>query len=78
MNTGVDHKESCVKVTECVSPQEGIIRKVLLKIYGMRMTTRVDHKESCFKVTECVSPQEGIIRKVLSKLRNAYHQRSGS
>ena len=32
MTTGEDHKESCVKVTECVSPQEWIIRKVLLKL----------------------------------------------
>ena len=29
MITGVDHKENWVKVTECVSPQEWIIRKVV-------------------------------------------------
>ena len=29
---GVDHKESCVKVAECVSPQQWIIRKVVLKL----------------------------------------------
>ena len=32
MTTGVDHKESCVKVTECVSPQKWMIRKVVLKL----------------------------------------------
>ena len=32
MTTGVDHKELCVEVTECVSPQERIIRKVVLKL----------------------------------------------
>ena len=32
MSTRVDDMESCVKVTECVSPQERIIRKVLLKL----------------------------------------------
>ena len=31
MTTAVDHKESCVKDTECVSPQEWIKRKVVLK-----------------------------------------------
>ena len=34
MTTGVDRKESSVKVTECVSPQEWIIRKVLLKLWN--------------------------------------------
>ena len=42
------------------------------------MTTGEDDKESVVKVTERISPQEWIIRKVLLKLRNAYHQRSGS
>ena len=32
MTTEEDHKESSVKVTECVSPQEWIIKKVLLKL----------------------------------------------
>ena len=32
MATGVDHKESCVKVTECISDQECIIREVVLKL----------------------------------------------
>ena len=32
MTTGVDDKESCVKVTSCVSLPEWIIRKVLLKL----------------------------------------------
>ena len=32
MTTGVDGKESCLKVTECVSPQEWMIRKVVLKL----------------------------------------------
>ena len=32
MTTGVDHKESCVKVREYVSPQQWIIRKVVLKL----------------------------------------------
>ena len=29
---GVHHKESCVKITECISQQEFIIRKVVLKV----------------------------------------------
>ena len=32
ITTGVDYKESCVKVTECVSRQEWMIRNVLLKL----------------------------------------------
>ena len=32
MTTGVDHKETCVKVTEWVSPQEWLIRRVVLKL----------------------------------------------
>ena len=32
MTTGVDHKETCVKVTEWVSPEEWMIRKVVLKL----------------------------------------------
>ena len=32
MTTGVDHKESCVKVTESISLEERIIRKVVLKL----------------------------------------------
>ena len=32
MTTGVDNKESCVKVTECVSPQVWIIMNVELKL----------------------------------------------
>ena len=32
MTTGMDHKKGCVKVTAYVSPQEWIIRKVVLKL----------------------------------------------
>ena len=32
MSSGVHHKESCVKVTECISHQECIIREVVLKV----------------------------------------------
>ena len=53
ITSGVDQKESCVKVTEYVSPQERIIRKILLKLRNA-YPTEEDHKESCVKVTECV------------------------
>ena len=53
ITSGVDHKKSSVKDTECVSQKEWIIRKVVLKL-GKGITTGVDHKESSVKVTECV------------------------
>ena len=40
---GVHHKESCVKVTECISHQEGMIRKVVLKLW-MHISSGVHHK----------------------------------
>ena len=41
ITSGVDYKERSVKVTEYVSAEEWIIRKVVLNVY----TSGVDHKE---------------------------------
>ena len=77
ISSGVHHKESCFKVTECISHQECIIREAVLKVrnaYHIRSAS----KGSCVKVKECISHQECIIGKVVLKLRNAYLINSAS